>query len=50
MIRKKNPQKIIFDTDIGNDVDDVPALGMIHALQDRVMSANFWPSQLQRIP
>ena len=32
---KKNPQKIIFDTDIGNDVDDVLALGMIHALQDR---------------
>ena len=32
---KNNPQKIIFDTDIGNDVDDVLALGMIHALQDR---------------
>jgi hypothetical protein len=29
------PQKIIFDTDIGNDVDDVLALGMIHALQSR---------------
>ncbi|MEM1069742.1 MAG: nucleoside hydrolase [Planctomycetota bacterium] len=26
---------IIFDTDIGNDVDDVLALGMIHALQCR---------------
>jgi hypothetical protein len=26
---------IIFDTDIGNDVDDVLALGMIHALQTR---------------
>jgi inosine-uridine nucleoside N-ribohydrolase len=26
---------IIFDTDIGNDVDDVLALGMIHALQSR---------------
>ncbi|NQV25921.1 MAG: nucleoside hydrolase [Rhodopirellula sp.] len=25
----------IFDTDIGNDVDDVLALGMIHALQSR---------------
>ncbi len=29
------PVKIIFDTDIGNDVDDVLALGMIHALQSR---------------
>jgi inosine-uridine nucleoside N-ribohydrolase len=27
--------KIIFDTDIGNDVDDVLALGMLHALQTR---------------
>jgi inosine-uridine nucleoside N-ribohydrolase len=26
---------LIFDTDIGNDVDDVLALGMIHALQSR---------------
>ncbi len=26
---------LIFDTDIGNDCDDVLALGMIHALQDR---------------
>ena len=26
---------MIFDTDIGNDVDDVLALGMIHALQSR---------------
>lgn len=26
---------IVFDTDIGNDVDDVLALGMIHALQTR---------------
>lgn len=26
---------IIFDTDIGNDVDDVLALGMIHSLQTR---------------
>jgi len=30
-----NQQLIIFDTDIGNDVDDVLALGMIHALQAR---------------
>src|SRR4051812_49015885 len=29
------PTPIIFDTDIGNDVDDVLALGMIHALQSR---------------
>nr|WP_242632017.1 nucleoside hydrolase [Rubripirellula amarantea] len=30
-----NPVPLIFDTDIGNDVDDVLALGMIHALQSR---------------
>jgi len=30
-----DPIPIIFDTDIGNDVDDVLALGMIHALQSR---------------
>jgi inosine-uridine nucleoside N-ribohydrolase len=30
-----DPLKLIFDTDIGNDVDDVLALGMIHALQSR---------------
>jgi inosine-uridine nucleoside N-ribohydrolase len=29
------PLRLIFDTDIGNDVDDVLALGMIHALQSR---------------
>lgn len=29
------PVPIIFDTDIGNDVDDALALGVIHALQDR---------------
>jgi inosine-uridine nucleoside N-ribohydrolase len=29
------PVPLIFDTDIGNDVDDVLALGMIHALQSR---------------
>ncbi len=29
------PVGLIFDTDIGNDVDDVLALGMIHALQSR---------------
>ena len=30
-----SPAKIIFDTDIGNDVDDVLALSMLHALQTR---------------
>lgn len=29
------PTGIVFDTDIGNDVDDVLALGVIHALQTR---------------
>lgn len=29
------PVKLIFDTDIGNDVDDALALGMIHCLQSR---------------
>ena len=29
------PTKLIFDTDIGNDVDDVMALIMIHQLQKR---------------
>lgn len=29
------PVKLIFDTDMGNDIDDALALGMIHALQSR---------------
>jgi inosine-uridine nucleoside N-ribohydrolase len=29
------PARIIFDTDIGNDVDDVLALSLLHALQTR---------------
>lgn len=29
------PVKLIFDTDMGNDVDDVMALAMIHTLQSR---------------
>jgi len=33
--REKAAATIIFDTDIGNDVDDVLALGMLHVLQDR---------------
>ena len=32
---KPAPIKIIFDTDIGNDVDDVLALSVLHALQTR---------------
>lgn len=30
-----NPVRLIFDTDMGNDVDDALALAMIHALQSR---------------
>ena len=30
-----DPTPVIFDTDIGNDVDDVLALAMLHALQSR---------------
>lgn len=29
------PVRIIFDTDMGNDVDDALALGMLHALESR---------------
>lgn len=29
------PEKFIFDTDMGNDIDDAQALAMIHELQDR---------------
>lgn len=29
------PVRVIFDTDMGNDVDDLLALGVIHALQSR---------------
>jgi hypothetical protein len=29
------PVKVIFDTDVGNDVDDVLALSVLHALQSR---------------
>jgi inosine-uridine nucleoside N-ribohydrolase len=32
---KAPPVKVIFDTDIGNDVDDGIALAMLHALQTR---------------
>ena len=30
----EEPVRLIFDTDIGNDVDDAFTLGVIHALQD----------------
>ncbi len=33
--RAQAPVKIIFDTDIGNDVDDTMALAVIHALMNR---------------
>jgi len=32
---KQKPVTIIFDTDMGNDIDDALALGVIHALQSR---------------
>ena len=32
---KAGPVRIIFDTDIGNDVDDVLALSLLHGLQTR---------------
>ena len=31
----QGPVKLIFDTDIGNDVDDTMAIAVIHALQNR---------------
>src|SRR5687767_3088975 len=31
----KQPVRLIFDTDMGNDIDDALALGVIHALQSR---------------
>lgn len=34
-IAAAEPVRLIFDTDMGNDCDDVLALGMIHALQSR---------------
>ena len=33
--RSAEPVRIVFDTDIGNDVDDVLALAMLHALESR---------------
>ncbi|MDA0589157.1 MAG: nucleoside hydrolase [Planctomycetota bacterium] len=34
-VGRAQPVPLIFDTDIGNDVDDALALGMIHSLQSR---------------
>jgi hypothetical protein len=34
-VSNRSPVKVIFDTDIGNDVDDVLALSMLHAFQSR---------------
>jgi len=34
-LRAEGPVRLIFDTDMGNDVDDAVALAMIHALQRR---------------
>ena len=31
----REPVRLIFDTDVGNDIDDALALSVIHALQDR---------------
>lgn len=33
--KPREPVRLIFDTDIGNDVDDAMALAMIHALESR---------------
>ena len=34
-LRAAEPVRLIFDTDIGNDIDDVQAMSVIHALQSR---------------
>lgn len=34
-LESAEPVRLIFDTDIGNDVDDALAIGVIHALQSR---------------
>ena len=34
-VTSAEPVKLIFDTDIGNDVDDAMAMAVIHALQNR---------------
>jgi len=34
-IRAANPVPVIFDTDLGNDIDDALALALLHALESR---------------
>jgi uncharacterized Ntn-hydrolase superfamily protein/inosine-uridine nucleoside N-ribohydrolase len=34
-VQAPDPVRLIFDTDMGNDIDDALALGVIHALQSR---------------
>lgn len=34
-VKAEEPVRLIFDTDIGNDIDDALALAVIHALQSR---------------
>jgi len=34
-IAQRSPQRVIFDTDMGNDVDDALALAVLHALESR---------------
>ncbi|MEP2077383.1 MAG: nucleoside hydrolase, partial [Rhodopirellula bahusiensis] len=34
-LRADEPVQLIFDTDLGNDVDDALAMGVIHSLQSR---------------
>ncbi|MEO9930690.1 hypothetical protein [Rhodopirellula bahusiensis] len=41
------PTPVIFDTDITGDCDDVLALAMLHALQDRLMEMS--PEQAIRV-
>src|SRR5580765_2641722 len=34
-VKRAPPVALIFDTDMGNDIDDALALGVIHALESR---------------
>ena len=38
IVLAQTPTGIIFDTDMGNDVDDALALAMLHAFQNRMKS------------
>ena len=44
----KRPIPLMFDTDIGNDIDDALALGMIHALDEPRRMRACWPSRSRR--